>query len=79
MYTTCDSLLTTSGGFWPGSALLEIAQAGVPLEKLVIGKYAAEGGGASGFMDPHALGGCVAQARELGWGECRSNAVTVEC
>ncbi|KAL1939933.1 hypothetical protein VTO73DRAFT_9633 [Trametes versicolor] len=68
MYTTCDGLLTTSGGFWPGSALLEIAQAGVPLEKFVIGKYAAEGGGASGFMDPNALGECVAQARELGWG-----------
>ncbi|KAI0630238.1 glycoside hydrolase superfamily [Trametes polyzona] len=68
MYTTCDNLLTLSGGTWPGSSLLEIAQAGVPLAKLVIGKYAAEGGGASGFMEPHALGECAAQARKLGWG-----------
>ncbi|KAI0675175.1 glycoside hydrolase [Trametes maxima] len=67
VYTTCDGLLTTAGGDWPGSALFEIADAGVPLAKLVIGKYAAPGGGASGFMEPQALGACVAQAAARGW------------
>ena len=63
--------MNTSGGDWPGSSLNEIANAGVPLNKLVIGKYAADADGASGFMDPAALGACVAQAQEeLGWGAC---------
>ncbi|KAH9847164.1 glycoside hydrolase [Lenzites betulinus] len=68
-YTTCTTLLRTAGAPWPGSALREIAHAGVPLAKLVIGKYAAPGGGADGFMDPEMLAGCVGEARrELGWG-----------
>ncbi|KAI8972253.1 glycoside hydrolase [Trametes punicea] len=67
IYTTCDSLLNTSGGDWPGSSLYEIARAGVPLDKLVIGKYAAAADGATGFMDPQTLAGCVAQAKQQGW------------
>ncbi|KAI0769741.1 hypothetical protein BD413DRAFT_604850 [Trametes elegans] len=67
VYTTCDGLLHTAGGDWPGSALLEIAGAGVDLNKLLIGKYAAAGDGATGFMEPAALAECVAQAKEHGW------------
>ncbi|KAI0355588.1 glycoside hydrolase [Trametes cingulata] len=67
MYTTCYSLLTSSGGDWPGSSLMEIANAGVPSSKLVIGKTATAADGATGFMDPQALGVCVAQAEKLGW------------
>ncbi|KAI0374149.1 glycoside hydrolase [Pilatotrama ljubarskyi] len=67
IYTTCDSLLTSSGGDWPGSSLMEIADAGVPLDKLVIGKTATAADGATGFMDVQALGVCVAQAKKLGW------------
>ncbi|KAH9892470.1 glycoside hydrolase [Cubamyces lactineus] len=67
IYTTCDSLLNTSGGDWPGSSLHEIANAGVPLDKLVIGKYAAAADGATGFMEPQDLSQCVAQAKNQGW------------
>ncbi|KAI0329700.1 glycoside hydrolase [Cubamyces sp. BRFM 1775] len=67
IYTTCDSLLNTSGGDWPGSSLHEIANAGVPLDKLVIGKYATAADGATGFMDPQDLSQCIAQAKKQGW------------
>lgn len=69
-YTTCDNLLNTAGGDWPGSALFEIAAAGVDLNKLVIGKPGNSAGDAdSGFIAPATLAGCVAQAKAKGWGE----------
>ncbi|KAL1943057.1 hypothetical protein VTO73DRAFT_4728 [Trametes versicolor] len=67
-YTTCDNLLNTAGGDWPGSALFEIAAAGVDLNKLVIGKPGNNAGDAdSGFIAPATLAGCVAQAKAKGW------------
>ncbi|OSD06759.1 glycoside hydrolase family 18 protein [Trametes coccinea BRFM310] len=67
MYTTCDGLLNTSGSAWLGSSLNEIASAGIPLDKLVIGKYASNGDGANGYMDAQTLAQCVAQAKQQGW------------
>ncbi|KAI9060304.1 glycoside hydrolase family 18 protein [Trametes sanguinea] len=67
MYTTCDGLLNTSGSDFFGSSLNEIASAGIPLNKLVIGKYASNGDGANGYMDPETLAQCVAQAKQQGW------------
>ncbi|GJJ10262.1 hypothetical protein Clacol_004488 [Clathrus columnatus] len=37
-YTTCDSLVTQSGGVFPNTSIKEIMAAGVPQQKLVIGK-----------------------------------------
>ncbi|KAI0657979.1 glycoside hydrolase [Cubamyces menziesii] len=67
-YTTCDNLLNTAGGDWPGSALFEIASAGVDLNKLVIGKPGLSAGDANnGYIDPSTLAGCVEQAKSKGW------------
>ena len=66
-YTTCDNLLNTSGGTFPGSALFEIASNGVDENKLVIGKPATANDASNGFIDPATLAGCVAQAAEQGW------------
>jgi hypothetical protein len=40
MYNDCNGLLTQSGSPFPGSSLFELASAGWPLDKLVIGKPA---------------------------------------
>ncbi|KAI0311744.1 glycoside hydrolase family 18 protein [Amylostereum chailletii] len=66
-YTTCDNLLNTSRGTFPGSALFEIAANGVDQDKLVIGKPATSGDASNGFIDPSTLAGCVAQAANKGW------------
>ena len=67
LYTTCDSLINTSGGAFPGTALLEIPKNGIPLDMLVIGKPATAADASNGFMDPATLGTCVKQAKAKGW------------
>ncbi|KAI0731318.1 glycoside hydrolase [Earliella scabrosa] len=67
-YTTCDSLLNKSGGPWPESSVFEIANAGIELNKLVIGKPAqAAGDASSGFIAPATLATCLSQAKAKGW------------
>ncbi|KAJ7612700.1 glycoside hydrolase family 18 protein [Roridomyces roridus] len=66
-YTTCDGLLQTSSSQWPQSAVFQIANSGVPLNKLVIGKPATVGDSTTGYMDPGTLAGCLAQAKNSGW------------
>ncbi|OSD02935.1 glycoside hydrolase family 18 protein [Trametes coccinea BRFM310] len=67
-YTTCDNLLNTAGGDWPGSAVFEIAASGVDLDKIVIGKPGLSAGDASnGYIAPDTLATCVAQAKAKGW------------
>ncbi|KAI0644217.1 glycoside hydrolase [Trametes meyenii] len=67
-YTTCDNLLNTAGGDWPGSALFEISGSGIDLNKLVIGKPGLSAGDANnGYIDPSTLAGCVEQAKGKGW------------
>lgn len=66
-YETCDTLLTTSGAPYAGSSLFEINKNGVPRKRLVVGKPATAADGSSGYMDPSALGQCLAQARKLHW------------
>ncbi|KAI0034112.1 glycoside hydrolase family 18 protein [Vararia minispora EC-137] len=67
MYTTCDNLLNTSGGSFPGSSLFEIAANGVSLNKLVIGKPAVAGDASTGYVPPATLASCVSQAKAKGW------------
>ncbi|PIL32409.1 hypothetical protein GSI_05655 [Ganoderma sinense ZZ0214-1] len=67
LYTTCDGLINTSGGAFPGTALLEIPKNGIPLDMLVIGKPATAADASNGFMDPATLGTCVKEAKSKGW------------
>ncbi|PIL26071.1 hypothetical protein GSI_11825 [Ganoderma sinense ZZ0214-1] len=67
IYTTCESLISKSGGAFPGSSLLEIPKHGVPLDKLVIGKPATAADASNGFMSPATLASCVSQAHAKGW------------
>lgn len=40
-YTTCETLVTTSGAPFPGTSILEIVNSGVPASKVMMGKPAA--------------------------------------
>ncbi|KDN50379.1 glycoside hydrolase family 18 protein [Tilletiaria anomala UBC 951] len=67
LYDDCNGLLFNSGGWCPDSSLFQInSLAGVPLERLVIGKPAiredADNQG-SGYMDASTLGECIKQAK----------------
>jgi chitinase len=71
IYTTCTSLLTSSGGNFPGTSLFEIAALGVPLNKLVIGKPTLTSEASDGYVAPSTLAGCVSQAKGKGWNGMR--------
>lgn len=66
-YTTCDGLLNNSSSTWPESALFQIADSGITLDKLVIGKPATSSDASNGFIEPSTLATCVAQAKAQGW------------
>ncbi|KAG1752140.1 glycoside hydrolase family 18 protein [Suillus lakei] len=66
-YTTCSGLLTTSSSMQPNTALFQIAAAGIPLDKLVIGKPATDVDASNGYMDPPMLAQCVDNAVQQGW------------
>ncbi|TFY60414.1 hypothetical protein EVG20_g7425 [Dentipellis fragilis] len=66
-YTDCTSLLTTSNGQYPNSALFQIAANGVSLNKLVIGKPGNSGDADTGYIAPNTLASCVQQAKNQGW------------
>ncbi|KAF9244465.1 glycoside hydrolase family 18 protein [Melanogaster broomeanus] len=66
-YTTCDGLIYTSSTTWPESALFQIADNGVPLDKLVIGKPATTTDATNGYMSTTDLASCVAEAYAGGW------------
>ncbi|KAG1869307.1 glycoside hydrolase family 18 protein [Suillus tomentosus] len=66
-YTTCNGLLYSSSTLWPESALFQIADSGVPLDKLVIGKPATAAQASNGYVDPTLLASCVSSAYASGW------------
>lgn len=67
-YTTCDSLIWNSDDVFPLTSLFEINKyAGVPLDKLVVGKPAVQEDADNGFMKPSVLGGCLKIAVQNGW------------
>ncbi|KAG2050100.1 hypothetical protein BDR06DRAFT_1011558, partial [Suillus hirtellus] len=49
------------------SALFQIADSGVPLDKLVIGKPATAAQATNGYIDPSLLASCVSSAYASGW------------
>ena len=67
IYTNCESLISKSGGAFPGSSLFEIPKHGVSLNKLVIGKPATSADASNGYMSPATLASCVNQAHAKGW------------
>ena len=67
LYGDCTSLLTSSGGAYPGTSVFEIPKHGIPLNKIVIGKPATGSDGSNGIMSPAALGQCVKKAKAKGW------------
>lgn len=68
IYTDCESLITTSGGYFPSTSVFEInSYSSVPLSKIVIGKPLDAGAAANGYMDSTMLAQCVKQAKAKGW------------
>jgi hypothetical protein len=61
--------LTKSSSTWPGTSVFEIAQFGVPLDKIVIGKPASSADASNGYMSPGQLAQCVQQAKAKNWSE----------
>ncbi|KAK0217903.1 glycoside hydrolase superfamily [Armillaria fumosa] len=68
-YTTCDGLLNSSSETWNGTALFQIADNGVDLSKLVIGKPATTSDASNDYMDPDTLATCLGTAKDQGWGK----------
>jgi len=67
LYTTCESLVSKSGGIFPGSSIFEINKTGVDLDKIVVGKTAKASDGYGGHMDSTKLASCLAKAKGKGW------------
>ena len=67
-YNTCDQLIWNAADNFPLTSLFEINKyAGVPLDKLVVGKPAWQSDADDGFMKPSVLGGCLNIAVQNGW------------
>jgi chitinase len=67
-YTTCNGLLWKSSNVFPKSSVFEInSVAGVPLNKIVIGKPSAAYQATNGWVDFQTLAGCITQAGNSGW------------
>ncbi|PWZ02293.1 glycoside hydrolase [Testicularia cyperi] len=67
-YTTCDGLVWNSADVFPLTSIFEIQKyAGVPLDKIVVGKPAVAADADNGFMKPSVFGGCLKVAVQNGW------------
>lgn len=68
MYTDCNGLFSESGSAFPNTAVKQLADAGVDLNKIVIGKPGiASDATNGGFMEPSELAQCIKQATANGW------------
>ncbi|WWD20162.1 hypothetical protein CI109_104638 [Kwoniella shandongensis] len=67
-YVTCETLINNSGYNWPGTSVFELnSSAGIPLNKIVIGKPLDTGAADNGYMSPSLLKQCANQAQAKGW------------
>jgi chitinase len=67
-YTDYNGLFKSSCSTFPGTSVAEIHAAGVPLEKIVVGKPVTMADAGNGYVEPATLGGWFRQAAsELGW------------
>ena len=66
-YSTYQSLFLTSDGWATGTAVQQIADKGIPLEKIVVGKPVTPVDAANtGYVAPDALAGIFSEARQSG-------------
>jgi len=67
-YVTYDDVFIKSSSDLPHTAVMEIAAEGVPLNKVVVGKYLDKSDGYSGYVDCKTLGEWFRKAQaEIGW------------
>ncbi|KAF8553127.1 glycoside hydrolase family 18 protein [Imleria badia] len=66
-YTSCYGLIHASSSNWPESALFQISNNGVELDKLVIGKPGRSVDVNNGYMSLGKFAWCVSQAHDAGW------------
>jgi len=67
-YIDYDGLFVKSCSNFPESSVGEIAKAGIPLNKIVVGKYITTGDASNGFVAPATLHNFFQQAKtNLGW------------
>lgn len=65
-YEKCSDTITASSAF-PGTAILEMMNAGYPQNMLVIGKPGTKQDAGPGFMSTTTLSQCVSLAKSKGW------------
>ena len=65
-YTTCDSLVVSAAKN-PGTAILQLVQAGIPQQKIVAGRPATPADANNGYMPPSTVAQCLQQAKGKGW------------
>jgi len=69
-YADYNGLFVSSGGscpVFPKTAVAEIAAAGVPMSKIVVGKPITSADASNGWVDGGTLGGYFKQAQGMGW------------
>jgi len=67
-YTDYNGLFTSSCSTFPSTSVLEIAKAGIPMEKIVVGKIVNPSDGGTGWVSATDLHNWFSQARsEIGW------------
>ena len=67
-YTDCDSIVLKSSDKFPGTSLQEISQAGVPQQKLVLGKPGLPIDVTNGgYLPPDTLADCLKMGKDIGW------------
>ena len=66
-YDTYEKLFLQSGGYFPGTSVRELAERGVALNKIVVGKPVTQGDATgTGWMDKNALSSAVMRANQEG-------------
>jgi len=67
-YVDYNGLFSSSCSTFPGTAVNQIAQSGIPLEKIVVGKYITTGDASNGYIAPATLHTLFTQAKSnLNW------------
>ena len=65
IYSSYDTTFKSVVGTWAeGSSVKELKEAGIKIEKLVVGKPVSTSAGSTGYMAPHTLQGYGCQAKE---------------
>lgn len=69
-YTTYAGIFTKSASdcpVFPGTSVQEIVSYGIPMNKIVVGKYNPQSSASNGWVAPATLSGYFTQAKAMGW------------